>query len=209
MAVEEDKPTDWFEPLYSQADEDGSGVPWVNMSTHPSFRAWLERNELDGQGKTALVVGCGMGDDAAELASRGFSVTAFDVSESAIGHCRRRFPDTRIDFQVANLFDRNEQWDRAFDFVLEIYTIQALPPKFEAEIIPKIANYVAAGGSLVTVAIVSDEARSFDKGPPWPLTPEHVDAICRAGLTVEDCMVREAASKSGTDVWITTFNRQV
>lgn len=204
---EEDKPTDWFEPLYRDAAPDGEGVPWANMGTHPGFQTWLKRHDLDGDGRSALVVGCGMGDDAIELEHDGFDVTAFDVSESAISHCRRRFPDSRVDFQVADLFADHPGWSRRFDFVLEIYTIQALPPKYEADVIARIADFVASNGSLVVVAIVGDEPRSFDDGPPWILTPGHVDALTAHGLTVSERIVDEGASKHGHDLWITTFER--
>ena len=82
-ASRDDDPTSWFEPLYRDTEPDGDGVPWANMETHPSFQQWLSRHDLKGDGQRALVIGCGMGDDAVELASRGFQVTAFDVSESA------------------------------------------------------------------------------------------------------------------------------
>ena len=192
---DENNPTAWFDPLYAEADEDGTGVPWANMSTHPGFDAWLKKKALEGNGKNALVVGCGMGDDAIELASHGFSVTAFDVSESAIAHCRRRFPDSTVDFCVADLFAPPEAWRRRFDFVLEIYTIQALPPKYENEVIGRIADFVGKDGQLVTVAIVSDEERTFDSGPPWALTPEHQAAFVERGLALADHQVLSGESR--------------
>jgi len=39
-----------------------------------------------------------MGDDAIELESWRYQVTAFDVAESAIDHCKRPFPDSTVDF---------------------------------------------------------------------------------------------------------------
>ena len=207
MPQDENQPTAWFEPLYRDADDQGSGLPWANMDTQPSFRAWLDRNELQGNGKKAVVIGCGMGDDAIELESRGFSVTAFDVSESAIAHCRRRFPDSSVDYLVADLFDLDPEWRQRFDFVLEIYTIQALPPRYESTVVPTIAGLVASGGRLLVVAIVGDEERSFDAGPPWILTPEHIASFEAQGLSVVDRFTREKASRQGDDVWVTTFTR--
>jgi cyclopropane fatty-acyl-phospholipid synthase-like methyltransferase len=205
---EENKPTEWFDPMYRNADNDGNGVPWANMETHPSFRAWLDRHELLGQGKTALVVGCGFGDDAIELASHGFTVTAFDVSEAAIAHCKRRFPDSSVNFLVADLFKPNPEWNRQFDIVLEIYTIQALPPKYESEVIGKIANFVSENGQLLVVAIVSEEERTFESGPPWALTPAHIESFVSHGLEVSDHFIREKASSRGSDVSVTTFIRR-
>ena len=73
------------------------------MTTHPSFADWLSNNPLNGKGKSALVVGCGMGDDAVALESLGFQVTAFDVSESAVKFCKARFPGSEVDFVQADL----------------------------------------------------------------------------------------------------------
>ena len=180
--IHEDRPTDWFELLYAKAGRHGAGVPWANMTTHPAFSRWLERNPLSGKGKSALVVGCGMGDDAIELEKQGFDVTAFDVSESAIQHCKDRFPDSTVNFVVANLLMELPQWQRHFDFVLEIYTVQALPPKFEGIAIKHIANFVASKGTLLVIAEVSPQSRHFDNGPPWLLTPAHVVAFETHGL---------------------------
>ncbi len=85
LSIQEDQPSNWFEPLYAGANKNGEGVPWANMKPHSSFANWLNRNPLDGGGKSALVVGCGMGDDAVELETLGFQVTAFDVSATAAG----------------------------------------------------------------------------------------------------------------------------
>ena len=62
-SVQEEQPSNWFEPLYASSDTNGEGVPWANMDTHPSFGRWLTKNPVEGDGKSALVVGCGMGDD--------------------------------------------------------------------------------------------------------------------------------------------------
>ena len=161
LGIREDRPTDWFEPLYARSGNDGSGIPWANMKTHPSFSEWLAQNSLEGTGKFALVVGCGMGDDAIELEFRGFQVTAFDVSDTAIQYCKDRFPESNVSFVQADLLKEQSNWDRKFDFVLEIFTIQALPPKYEDDLIQNISKFVAPGGNLLVIAEVSDEERSF------------------------------------------------
>lgn len=38
----------------------------------------------------AVVIGCGLGDDAEYLASMGYEVTAFDISPTAIAMCHTR-----------------------------------------------------------------------------------------------------------------------
>ena len=206
MNPNEDRPTDWFEELYAASDARGGGIPWANMTTHPDFRHWLEQNELNGEGKTALVIGCGMGDDAMTLASLGFNVTAFDVSPSAINYCKQRFSQSNVDFVVADLFAENLQWDRRFDFVLEIYTIQALPPKYENEVIAKIARYVTVDGQLLVIALVDETERSFQSGPPWVLTPGHRESFEAHGLGITNQYVSRG-SDDGAATYVTTFLR--
>ncbi len=146
------------------------------------FAEWLRVHEPDGAGKRALVVGCGLGDDAEALAMQGYVVTAFDVSPSAIGWCLERFPHTRVDYQVADLFHSPPEWRLAFDFVLEIFTVQALPIVIRERTVTTIADFVAPGGSLLAVCIGADRAEGRT-GPPWPLTQAELALFEIAGLT--------------------------
>ena len=208
FAIQEDQPTGWFETLYSSASSDGSGVPWANMAVHPSFAQWLRQNPQDGTGKSALVVGCGMGDDAIALEELGFAVTAFDVSDTAIAYCRERFPQSRVNFLQADLLQDQPHWRHAFDFVLEIFTVQALPPKFEDQVIGAIAGFTAPGGRLVVIAETSRHPRAFENGPPWLLTPGHVDAFAAQGLAVEGTQT-QLSEFEGADALLTTTFRRV
>ncbi len=207
LSIEEDQPSNWFEPLYSSSNKNGDGVPWANMKTHPSFTNWLSRNPLDGTGMSALVVGCGMGDDAVELEALGFQVTAFDISETAIKYCKERFPQSTVEFQKADLLEGQNQWRYKFDFVLEIFTIQALPPKYEKQLIQNISDFAGPGGQLLVIAEVSTEQRTFDNGPPWLLTSEHTDLFVSNGLNVHVTEVEKSTLDNDGNVFVTTFNR--
>ena len=62
-------------------------VPWADGLPDPNLVEWAGRAGSagsDGAGRRALVVGCGLGYDAEFLAGRGFAVTAFDLSPTAI-----------------------------------------------------------------------------------------------------------------------------
>ncbi|MCK0170830.1 class I SAM-dependent methyltransferase [Aliiroseovarius sp. S1123] len=208
FSIDEDRPSDWFEPLYSGASKSGDGVPWANMATHPSFALWLEAHPVSGEGQTALVVGCGLGDDAIELEGRGFTVTAFDVAASAIDLCKQRFPDSTVKFLQADLLEDQPDWRRAFDFVLEIFTVQALPPKYEEQLIKSISDFVAPGGKLLVVAEVSDAQRDFAKGPPWVLTRDHVEAFVACGLELVDTVIETRGAHVGKATYVSEFRRR-
>jgi ubiquinone/menaquinone biosynthesis C-methylase UbiE len=207
LHIEEDAPLDWFEALYSGSNTKGDGVPWANMKTHPIFASWLEKNPLAGEGKKALVVGCGLGDDAIELEALGFEVTAFDVSDSAIALCKKRFSESGANFVQANLFEPPVEWAGHFDFVLEIYTVQAVPPSYEEKAIGNIARFVALGGQLLVIAEVGEGERSFEKGPPWLLTPGHVDAFAAHNLKVLEKRIGDGEMEAGQS-YITTFSKE-
>src|SRR3954466_6471016 len=74
--------TGWLERLYADAGQDPARVPWADRTTNANLTEWLDRK--DEHRGTALVVGCGLGHDAEELARRGYDVTAFDVAPSAV-----------------------------------------------------------------------------------------------------------------------------
>ena len=63
-------------------------------------------NQSNGEnlwnGKKALKIGCGLGDDAEYLTETGMEVTAFDISETAIRWCHERFPDSRVELSEHN-----------------------------------------------------------------------------------------------------------
>ena len=209
-SVEEEQTLIRFESRYSQSNKDGEGLPWAHMKPHPCFSEWLRRNPLDGEGRRALVVGCGMGDDAVELEGLGFQVTAFDVSTSAIAYCRERFPHSDVDFLEADLLADHPQWFEKFDFVLEIHTVQALPPKYEQELIQSITGFVAPKGQLVVVADMGKTTRAFDDGPPWLLTPEQIESFTVYGLTIHQNFIEKNTWDDDTNiehVSVTTFSK--
>jgi len=81
-------------------------------------------------GKKAIVIGCGVGDDAEALSTFGYKVTAFDISQEAIKLCKNRYPESSVEYLVANLFDYPKVWRESFDVVYECNTIQVLPGKY-------------------------------------------------------------------------------
>ena len=80
--------TGWFDTLYVAADGNPAHVPWADLKVNGNLASWLAKRPSAGRGGRALVVGRGLGDDAEELARRGFAVTAFDISARAVAWCR-------------------------------------------------------------------------------------------------------------------------
>ena len=171
----------WFDALYKEADGDNERIPWADLEPNKFFNEWVEALDLKGDGRTALVVGCGLGDDAKLLDKLGFNVTAFDISPTAIEWARRLYADSGIKFVTADLFDPPKDWYQAFDFVLEVYTIQPLPLEMRPSVIDAISNFVMIGGTLLVVT----RGREDDEEPlelPWALSREDLSRFDVNGM---------------------------
>ena len=171
----------WFEVLYAQADGDPSFIPWADLKPNPNLVDWLDATHIQGRGRKALKVGCGLGDDAEELARRGFQTTAFDISETAISWCHRRYPHSSVAYLVDDLHNAPTEWHGGFLLVVESYTLQVLPPNLRHKAIRCITEFVAPGGTLLVITRGRDSTESEGK-MPWPLTREELTVINDSGL---------------------------
>jgi SAM-dependent methyltransferase len=176
--AEKGDPTGWFDALYRESAGDNTKIPWADLEPNRYLQAWAESTGLKGDGRTAIVVGCGLGDDARFLNDLGFKVTAFDISSTAIEWAKRLHKDTDIVFKTADLFEPSGGWLGAFDFVLEVYTIQPLPLEMRPRVIDAIAAFVAPGGRLLVVTRGRDD-HDVPAGLPW--------ALSRADLARFEC----------------------
>ena len=176
-------PLGWFEALYQEAESGDGTIPWADMEPNPRLIEYWKKHAQETAGKTALVIGSGFGDDAEQLAAWGFKTTGFDIAKTAIDATRKRYPKSHVEYVVADLFDPPSAWLHNFDFVLEIYTVQALPAELRRGAIEKIAQFVKPGGSLLVIARGRAENEPEGQGPPWPVTREELARFERAGLT--------------------------
>lgn len=177
-----DDPTGWFERLYAAAADGAAVVPWDRGAPHPLLVDWIGGRDLAGV--RALVVGTGPGFDAEFLAGRGASTTAFDVSPSAVAAARERFPGSPVDYCAADLLAPPSAWRHAFDLVVEIMTVQSMPPAYHAPATASVAGFVAPGGTLLVIATAPPADGAGFEGPPWPLTRAEVGAFAQDGLGV-------------------------
>ncbi len=192
---------EWFEAVYSLAQGDAAGVPWANLAPHPLLEQWLAR-EASLKGLRALDVGCGLGDNAEALAAAGADVTAFDLVASATRWAQERFPDSGVDYRVADLFDLPAVWLGAFDIVHECYTLQALPESLLPQAARALAALVKPSGRLLVVARAREE-QQFVGGPPWPLSRTQIESLACEGLRLE--ALESLTLESGAPHWRALF----
>jgi hypothetical protein len=181
----------WFETLYAWAGDDPSKIPWADKRPNKNLVSWLQREQVRGHGRSACVVGCGLGDDAELLARHGFKVTAFDLSKSAIDWCARRFPGSRVAYRQADLLNLPPEFVGGFEFVFEAYTLQTLPRSLRARGIDAVASLPKRGGGELLVICRGRDEQDDPGDLPWPLTSAEIarfDAMGLRRLSSEDYM---------------------
>lgn len=198
----EDDPVGWFEELYNAGEAGDIELPWSRTDPHPLLAEWVAARGIHGPGR-AVVVGAGLGADAEYIAARGFDTTGFDVSETAVRVCRERWPGSPVQYRVADLLDLPADWRGAFDLVVEVLTVQALPVALRSRATDGVRGLLAPGGTLVVVALRAQDGVAPEPGPPYPLTRGDVEAF---GAGLDTVTVRETAL-DGSPRWLAEFRR--
>ncbi|MFD1055248.1 class I SAM-dependent methyltransferase [Terrabacter terrigena] len=157
-------------------------MPWDRTDPSPVLRQWAESQGLEGRGRRGVVVGCGLGADAEYLAALGFDTVAFDVAPTAVRVAQDRHPGSAVDYRVADLLDLPEEWLGAFDLVIEVYTVQALPDPPRSDAVRGVRSLVAPGGTLFAVAFRSDGESDATTGPPFALSRGRMQSFEGDGL---------------------------
>lgn len=177
-----------FDAIYAAANGDRSRIPWDDGRPHDALVNWLNAvaPSLVRCGARVACVGCGLGDDARELMRRGYDVTAFDCSATAVDWARDLDPENASCYHLADLFEPPDRWRHRFDLVVEVNTVQALPPRRHAEAFRAIAGLLSPHGHLLVCCRGAVEAPAVDDGPPWPLTQPELERLAAdAGLEAE------------------------
>ncbi len=174
----------FFEEVYKNVDKDNlMSIPWANLVANEHLISHLNVKDDMTYGH-ALVIGCGLGDDADALAKMGYEVDAIDISQTAIDMAKERFPNALIDFRVEDIFKLPTSMFGVYDFVFESRTIQSLDPKFRDELIAIIAGLVSKDGELLVHTNIQDDNENYG-GPPWPLYRRELLGFEKHGLKVQ------------------------
>jgi len=176
-----DDPFGWFDSIYSDAQGDHNAVFWADLAPSPYLLEWLENNPVGELKKKAIAIGCGVGDDAEAMADVGYEVTAFDIAPSAITLCKNRYPDTKVNYLVADLFAYPKEWTEDFDLVYECNTIQVLPGKYRKEAMDAMVSLLSDDGHLLVSCRSRKSGEELD-AIPLPLDKEEIDGFMDLGV---------------------------
>lgn len=178
-----------FDAIYREARGDRARVRWADGIPSPALVAWLNAvaPSLVRCGARVAVVGCGLGEDARALMHRGYEVTAFDISPTAIDWARNLDRENGPSYHVADLFAPPARWRHRFELVVEINTLQSLTPDLREGAMASLRELLAPHGRLLVICRGREaHARIDDQGPPWPFTQDElVAAATGAGLGLD------------------------
>ena len=113
-----------------------------------------------------LVLGSGLGHDAAYFASQGHVVTAVDFSSKALDAAKKNYPTLNIEWANHDLFTLPDSFRGAFDLVFEHTCFCAIEPRRRSEMI-RIWNSCLAPEGKVFALFFSMLKR---EGPPYGAT---------------------------------------
>ena len=160
---------EFWDRFFRERRESGDDLDWGGLWTRP-FQVPLREAGV----RTILELGCGTGNDTARLAGEGYSVTAVDVSNEAIGRARARFgPVAR--FLVADMTRRLPFPDEGFDAVMSNVALHMFPDGVTRAVFAEVGRLVRAGGLFVFhVNALEDRPLRARWLPARELEPDYV-----------------------------------
>ena len=123
-----------------------TGIPWDVHQAQPRL---MELEALGGFSGEVLDIGCGLGDNAIYLASRGHSVTGLDGSPAAIEEARRRAgaAGVTVNFDVADATELSG-YDGRFDTVVDSALYHCLDEEGQQACIAALYRVTRPGARL-------------------------------------------------------------
>jgi len=139
--------------IFHQAYEPGVEAPWDIKRAQSDIVALADAGGFSGE---VLDIGCGPGDNAIFLATRGYRVTGVDMVPAALGRARARALGARVkvDFVQANALEL-DKLGRTFDTVLDSGLLHVFDDKLRAKYVASLAHVVHKG-SIYHALVFSD-----------------------------------------------------
>ena len=203
--------TDYFESIYADAEGDASRIPWEDGHASDALVNWLNTSapSIVRCGARVAVAGCGLGDDARALIHRGYEVTAFDCSDTAVHWAQSLDPSNATQYLCADLFDPPQRWRHRFDLAVEVNNLQSLTKELRQQAVAALANLLTPHGRLLVICLGATTPAEFDEGPPWPLTEaELLDATTLAGLVPDSSLSAFSDDNDPSVLWFRAVFRR-
>lgn len=144
-------------------------IPW-NFESPPDALVDLIDSAKVKPCKT-IDLGCGTGNYAIYLASRGFEVTGIDISPTAIKTAKENAKKKGIkcNFVVANVLGDLFEVKEKFDFAFEWELLHHVFPEQRRIYVENVRKLLVPGGSYLSVCF-SEKDKGFSGSGKWRVT---------------------------------------
>jgi SAM-dependent methyltransferase len=196
-----------METIYEKLSLDR--IPW-NIEEPPALL--VELVESGGIGPCEAVdLGCGAGNYAGWLASKGFRVTGIDLSPRAIELAGQLANKRGVNcrFIVEDLTEDLRKLDRSFDFAYDWEVLHHVFPEKRQVYVRNVCRMLRPGGKYLSVSF-SEEDRDFGGEGKYRETPLGTTLYCssegelrglfEAALHVREISTSEITGKYGSHI---------
>jgi len=166
-----------WEELYQEREIES--LPWFNPELDDDLENALD--ELGLWGGSALALGTGPGTQAMELARRGFTVTATDISEAAISLASEKAQKQGLEITWEQDDILDTRLDRQFDLIFDRGCFHVLDPERREDYVRTLSSLLNTGGYLFLKCF--SRLQPGGQGP-YRFTPEQIREIFGSRLSV-------------------------
>jgi cyclopropane fatty-acyl-phospholipid synthase-like methyltransferase len=166
-----------WEKLYQEQEIES--MPWFNPELDEDLENALD--EIGLQRGSALDLGTGPGTQAVELARRGFTVTATDISEAAISLASEKAQKQRLEITWKQDDILDTRLDRQFDLIFDRGCFHVLAPERREDYVRIVSGLLKTGGYLFLKCF--SRLQPGEQGP-YRFTPEQIREIFGSRLSV-------------------------
>jgi 2-polyprenyl-3-methyl-5-hydroxy-6-metoxy-1,4-benzoquinol methylase len=179
--------------------------PWDIGRPQAEFVALADSGALRGE---ILDIGCGTGDNALHLASRGFRVWGMDFAPRAIKKAKEkaRQGGLAVEFFIDDALDPREL-TRTFDTVIDCGLFHTFRLEVQPSYVATLARLIRPGGRLFILCFSENQPGSFG---PRRITQAEIHTAFRDGWAVRE--IRPAYFDTNTETgkaqaWLATVER--
>src|SRR5215475_8599849 len=169
MKMSEDEKHEFphWEDLYREQEIES--LPWFNPELDEDLEKALD--ELGLRSGSALDLGTGPGTQAIELARRGFTVTATDISEAAIRLAREKAQRQGLEITWEQDDIINTRLDRQFDLIFDRGCFHVLAPERRGDYVKMVSGLLKTSGYLFLKCF--SRLQPGEQGP-YRFTPDQI-----------------------------------
>lgn len=166
----------------------------------PILKVEAERvKTLLPEGKKILVPGAGRGNDAEFLHSQGWKAEALDFSTHAEKEFHKRYPDSKVPYHVADVFDYFAKTSGAWNGIFEHTILCAIAPQERMRFLREVHKALTGDGLYFGIFYI----RQFRGGPPFGMTQWELREMTKDLFHIRDWRIstHSISTRMGQELW--------